>query len=306
MRSEGPLRFSIIIPTYNRPVQLTVCLGALALLAEPDDGVEVIVVDDGGEAPLDAVVAPFSQKLRLKLLRQANAGPGAARNAGAREARGEYLAFTDDDCAPAADWLRELAAAFAKHPGCLVGGRTANSLTDNLYSATSQLIVDIVYRHHNANPQQARFFASNNLALPALRFAELGGFDPSFRTSEDRELCDRWLHRGGRMVFAERAVVYHAHPLSLYSFCRQHYSYGQGAYRYHKLRAHRGSGSFTEATRFHLNFDNWLLYPFRMKRWPQALSLAGTLALWQLCNALGFTMEALHRSSPSTYSVLSK
>ena len=65
----------------------------------------MIVVDDGGPTPLDPVVAPFRTQVSLTLIRQRNAGPSAARNAGAERASGEYLAFTDDDsCWILAGW----------------------------------------------------------------------------------------------------------------------------------------------------------------------------------------------------------
>src|SRR5919109_3753697 len=49
-----------------------------------------------------------------------------------------------------------------------------------------------------------------------------GGFDTTFRTSEDRDLCDRWLHHAYRMIYAPEVIVSHAHPLTLRTFWRQH------------------------------------------------------------------------------------
>lgn len=257
----------------------------------------MIVVDDGSELPLETVVAPFRKQINLALLKQTNAGPAAARNTGAKHAKGDFLAFTDDDCTPASDWLKVLAKYLEDTPNCLVGGRTINRLTDNIFSATSQLIVDIVYRHYNANPQQVCFFASNNMVIPAQKLNELGGFNTRFRTSEDRELCDRWLYHGYRMIYAQDAVIYHAQQLNLRSFCKQHFNYGRGAYRYHKIRAQRGSGTMLGEMKFHLNLRNWLLYPFTQFSWKKSVLLAGALLLWQLMNALGFLYEAAKQNS---------
>ena len=74
-------------------------------LGYPQDRFEVIVVDDGSEPPMDSVVSFFRDRLELVLLSQANSGPAAARNTGAAQAKGKFLAFTDDDCTPAPDWL---------------------------------------------------------------------------------------------------------------------------------------------------------------------------------------------------------
>jgi hypothetical protein len=95
------------------------------------------------------------------------------------------------------------------------------------------------------------------------------------------------------MIYAGDAVIYHAHPLTLRKFCRQHYAYGQGAYRYHQICAQRNSGTMAGEMKFHANLSNWLLYPFTQVRWTKALPLAGTLLLWQVINAAGFFGEAL-------------
>lgn len=122
MKLTDAPRFSIVIPTYNRPEQLAVCLQACARLDYPRDCFEVIVVDDGGVEPLDGIVARFHGTLTLKLLQQENTGPAAARNRGASEASGEFLAFTDDDCSPASDWLKALGRHCVASPDCVVGG----------------------------------------------------------------------------------------------------------------------------------------------------------------------------------------
>src|ERR1043165_5810022 len=156
--------FSIIIPTYSRPAALTACLEAIALLDYPRDRFEVIVVDDGSPTPAEQVVASFSSRFSVRSLRQERAGPAAARNLAATCARGDFLAFTDDDCLPDRDWLRIFARHFAAHPDYLIGGRTLNALPDNLCSATSQAVIDVVYQHFNLG-EDALFFASNNFAV---------------------------------------------------------------------------------------------------------------------------------------------
>jgi GT2 family glycosyltransferase len=211
--------------------------------AYPRSDFEVIVVDDGSPETLDLVVLPFQKRLNLILLRQKNGGPGSARNAGASVAKGRFLAFTDDDCAPEPDWLRVLDGSFQREPDSMLGGRTVNGLVDDPYASSSQMLVDMLYQFHDtAGPGQLRFFTANNLALPSADFASLGGFDPQFRwpAAEDRDLCDRWLHAGRRMAFVPGAVVQHAHPLSLSGFCRQHFTYGRGAVSYARLRRQPG------------------------------------------------------------------
>jgi glycosyltransferase involved in cell wall biosynthesis len=292
--SGGGLGFSIIVPVFAPPWQLDGCLEAISQLSVPEGGLEVIVVDDGSPEPMDEVVEKYGDRLCVKLVRQSNSGPGAARNAGARIARGTFLAFTDADCQPAPDWLTTLAHRFRQTPAHMLGGHTVNRLTGNPYATTSQLIVDAVYEFYNREPGAARFFSSNNLAVPAQVFHEIGGFDRTFfrHASEDRELCDRWRHGGHQMLYAPEAVVYHAHALTLSDFCRQHFTYGRGAWHYREARARRGSGRLREDMEFHARLIPRLGKPLaklpRGCRW----SVPPLLALWQAFNAAGFFYEA--------------
>ena len=105
----------MIVPTHRRPAQLAECLAALARLDYPSDRYEVIVVDDGGGMPLDEVLEPFRAHMAVTCLAGRRVA-AAARNAGAARARGDLLAFTDDDCRPRPDWLRRLARAMRPSP----------------------------------------------------------------------------------------------------------------------------------------------------------------------------------------------
>jgi glycosyltransferase involved in cell wall biosynthesis len=287
--------FSIVIPTYARQRQLEVCLRAVADLDYPQSRFEVIVVDDGSESSQEATVASLADLLDVTYVRQAHCGPATARNAGARRATGELLAFTDDDCRPARDWLRILASRSAQMPGHAIGGRTLNALPRNLYSTASQSLVSYLYAYYNADPARPAFFASNNLLLPANRFHAIGGFDTIYTCSaaEDRELCDRWLQHGYRMVYAPEAVVHHAHPLSLRTFLCQHFDYGRGAFRFREARVRRIRGRLrVEPLSFYLRL---LAYPYTVAREGRPWALAALLLISQTANAIGFLCEGARR-----------
>jgi len=287
--------FSIIIPTYRRPDRLADCLHSLAYLDYPRDHFEVIVVDDGSLTPPETVVADFFNQFDVMLLTQTHAGPAMARNTGAARARGEILAFTDDDCEPAVDWLRRLAKRFTATPDCAIGGRALNGLPDNPFSTASQMLIDYLYDYYNSVPHRARFFASNNLALPADLFRAIEGFDTNFphAAGEDREFCDRWLHHGYGMVYAPEVVVRHSHFLKFQTFCKQHLNYGRAALYFHKLRAERGQGHIkVEPLRFYLNL---LRYPFIDLRTGRTKLLAMLLLLSQAVNTAGFFWSALSK-----------
>jgi GT2 family glycosyltransferase len=286
--------FSIIIPTYRRPRQLAACLQALSQLYYPRDRFEVIVVDDGGGILLGDALAPFKETLAISLLRQRKEGPSRARNAGAASAKGDFLAFTADDCVPAADWLRNLAARFAARPDCAFGGKIINAVPGNSFSTASYLLTMYLYGYYNALPDAARFFTPNNLAVPADRFRAMGGFDVSFvmASGEDRDFCDRWLHSGYPMMYAPEVAVAHTHPLNFRTFCRQQFGYGRGTFRHHLLQARRANGRISlEPAKFYFDL---VRYPLTISQ-ERKNRLTILVAISQVANALGFFWESTAR-----------
>jgi GT2 family glycosyltransferase len=277
--------FTLIIPTYGRPWQLKQCLDSICEISYPVDGFEVIVVDDGSKTSLDEIVCAFRKRINVILIRQDHAGPAAARNRGGQESAGRYLAFTDDDCKPAKDWFEQLEKALIENPDLLIAGRTENDLQENPYSTASQMIADFLYSYYNR--EDARFVTSNNMAVSRDQFIRIGGFDESFpnAAAEDREFCDRYLFHGYETRFVPSAVVHHAHPLTLGTFWKQHFNYGQGAHRFHKIRSNRHQDPVKiEPVSFYASL---LLYSRNSgHRNKTALSLL--IALSQLANAAGY------------------
>lgn len=301
MNGPTPL-FSVIVPTFRRRESLASCLRALAAQEVDRDRFEVVVVDDGSALPPRDLVAEFAERLNLRLCEQANAGPAAARNVGAAEARGQYLVFTDDDCRPDPRWLSALAEAVERHPGCAIGGRVENALGDGVYSTASQLLVEFLYEYFNAADTGGRFFITSNLAFPASDFRAIGGFDVSFplAAAEDRDLCDRWRAGGLEMVYAADAVVHHAHELGPLSFCRQHFNYGRGAYHLHRARARRGERPLrVEPLTFYLRL---LSYPLGRTSAPRAIALSALLLLSQGVYVSGYLLDRLRNRAPSSTS----
>jgi GT2 family glycosyltransferase len=285
--------FSVVVPTYRRPERLADCLRSLEKLDYPRDRFEVVVVDDGSGAPPD----PGRVSIDVTVITQAHAGPATARNTGAARARGDHLAFTDDDCQAEPDWLRELAAGLDGTPDLAVGGRTVNALPDNPYASATQLLVDYLSEWTRASGRAA-FFASNNLAVPTELFRARGGFDTGFplAAGEDREFCDRWVRLGGRLSYAPRAVIRHGHHLTFPGYWRQHVNYGRGALRYHRRRAPSTSAQ-PPATplSFYLRL---VASPLTRARGSRRFSLTALLALAQIATVMGYWQERLARPGP--------
>ena len=199
--SEPP-SVSVVVPTRDRPDQLPTCLDGIAKLDYPRDRLQVIVVDDsGGSATVEDVA------LDVELMATDRIGPAGARNAGVERAAGVLLAFIDDDCYPRPDWLARLVARWQEAPAEAVGGHTVNALSENVYAEAAQLVIDVGYAQNSA--PERRWFTTNNLVMPAEGFRALGGFDASYRTAEDRDLCARWLESGRRMAYEPAAIMEH-------------------------------------------------------------------------------------------------
>ncbi|MBC7805433.1 MAG: glycosyltransferase [Akkermansiaceae bacterium] len=298
--------FSVVVPTYNRPEQLSHCLQALSALAYPKDRYEIIIVDDGSPAPAnEQIVRAVSRHqeshpgLCFRLLTQKNAGPATARNHGLREATGEFIAFTDDDCAPDPGWLTAFAQGFATNPQDMLGGRTINLLKNDPCAAASQVLMDYLYRCWN-NPgtnRGATFFASNNIAFLATALRDLGGFDIGFplAAAEDRDMCRRWLAAGRKMTYIADAVIGHFHGMSLGKFYRQHHNYGRGAFHYHHHTT-RESDLPSQPVRIApvRFYSELLLCPFHLRsaqRGHSPFVLSALLFLSQFANATGYFGE---------------
>jgi len=209
---------SVVVPSCGRE-SLRACL--LALSRQKHSGFEVLVVDDGSPDPVTRESVTANDVFELRIIRQENAGPAAARNHGAREARGTILAFTDDDCLPLPEWLSTLCAELKQHPDALVGSLTFNGLPENSWSSASQLIIDLVYDHFNRDPTNAYFLASNNLACRRDLFLEIGGFDTDFPKAgaEDRDFCDRWRMTKRPIRLIREHLVEHRHTQTFRKVC---------------------------------------------------------------------------------------
>ena len=281
---------SVVIPTFNRPEMIRYCLTALSRQTMDTGAYEVVVVDDGSPRPLELDSAEWAQAFSLRVIRQENTGPAGARNRGVDAARGAIVAFTDDDCLPTPDWLEHLTAPLNEHPEALVGGATFNGLKDNLYSETSQLVIDMVYEHFNFGPGGAYFFASNNFACRRDLYLNAGGFDAEFTVpgAEDREFCDRWRILGHPLIWLPEALVEHRHAQTLRKFINLHYRYGRGAYLYQAKRRQRNSGTMADDIGFHRTLIRRVALKLSDTPLREQTVIAGLLVLWQVINAAGF------------------
>ena len=220
MSAESRPYISVIVPACNAADTLQLCLDALATQDYPSSQYEVIVVDDGSTDE----TASIAQATSARVIRQANAGAAAARNAGARAAQGDLLLFTDADCAPVAGWIAALTAAF---DDSRVAGAKGTYLTQQreIVPRFTQLEYEDRY-DRMANAETIDFIDTYSAAYRRDVFFANRGFDPSIMKVEDQELSFRLAEKGYRLVFTPDAVVYHRHNPTLRAYASRKYYIG--------------------------------------------------------------------------------
>lgn len=215
---------SVIIPAYNAAHLLPTCLKAVTA----QEGVlfgrdyEVILVDDGSTDE----TARVAKEIGVRVISQFNRGPAAARNRGAREARGEILAFTDADCIPAADWLVNLTQPF-KDPQ--VSGVKGVYRTNERGVVPRFVQAEYEERYRLlAQYPSIDFVDTYAAAYRRAVFLDAGGFDEKFPVPsvEDQELSFRLARQGCFLVFISRAAVTHRHDLTIGEYVARKFGIG--------------------------------------------------------------------------------
>jgi GT2 family glycosyltransferase len=198
---NSPL-FSVVVPTFERPTHLTALMERLEQQTCGD--FEVIVVDQSAR-PWGDLTRQW--RLRLRYYHTDITGAVNARNKGAFLARGELIAFVDDDCLPALDWLESASKYFRDSSVVGVEGLiVSDKQNDPAFRAVT-----------NANLRGLGFMTAN-LFMRRETFHQLDGFDPVFDKPHFREDTDfGWRAlEVGEIPFAEDVVVFHPpHPRSL-------------------------------------------------------------------------------------------
>lgn len=282
----------VVVMTFNRPDGLRRCLASLAA-----QSFEVVVVDVSSP-PVDQVLEPFQQRLQLIHQPEPNRGVAANRNLGAERARGEVLAFLDDDCIASPTWLAELVTVVQHDPNGLVGAPTVHPAPKTAPAAEGQMITELVDRFFNPPGKEPGFLPGLNFALNRRRFLDLGGCDPRFGLlgAEDRDFIDRWQQAGGRLALCRGAMLHHEHRASLRGFVRQYFNYGRGAWLFHRLRQRSHQGRLWRDARLHMALPLRLADPMRQMPPGMRLQVLLLIALWQLANLAGFQWQAIQEN----------
>jgi GT2 family glycosyltransferase len=218
---------SVVVPTYNRLSQLRRVLAALAEQTYPY--VEVVVVSDGSTDGTDDFLRSDVRPANVVFVRQANAGPAAARNTGIGVATGTIVLFVDDDIVASPQLVEEHVRSHGKRPTVVIGPMVTPE--DHDMSAWVRWEQRMLYKQYDAMDRgdwvpTFRQFYTGNASVARASLLEVGGFDTAFRRAEDVELAYRLAESGHTFVFNRRAAGYHYAERSFASWLRIAHDYG--------------------------------------------------------------------------------
>lgn len=238
---------SVIVSTHERTDQLARCLPALLALRYPH--YEIIIVDN---APITNATAELVQQTyrhiaHLRYVREDIPGLSVGLNRGLSEARGEILAFTDDDVLVDPYWLLHLTSAFrlANDVKCVTGlvlpqeletpaqiwfeefGGFSKGFSRRIYDMTEHRPAEPLYPY-----TAGRFGTGANMAFRPDFLKSVGGFDSALHTGMDIAAFFQVVRQGHTLVYEPAAIVRHLHRRSYPELEKQLYSYGVAATAY--------------------------------------------------------------------------
>jgi glycosyltransferase involved in cell wall biosynthesis len=204
------VKISVVIPLYNKERYILRTLDSV--LAQTFQDFEVVVVDDGSTDNGPRMVESLGD-LRIRLIRQANAGAAEARNTGIRAARGEWIAFLDADDIWLPDHLRVQLYILDRHPWVQwAAGRYYRRLKNNKAVPISD--VDAFFRQYDGELVQDAlellprgYLWTGAILVRASVFADVGCFDPCLRTAEDLDLWLRIALRNPNMAYCNQPIA---------------------------------------------------------------------------------------------------
>lgn len=221
------MRYSVIVPVYNRPDEVNELLDSLTRQHFKD--FEVIVVEDGSSVPCQSCVERYIPELAVRYFSKANSGPGQTRNYGAERSMGEYLIILDSDVILPEDYFDQIEAELAAEPADAFGGpdRADDSFTTIQkainYSMTSFFTTGGI---RGGSKKMDKFYPrSFNMGVRREVYKALGGFS-KMRFGEDIDFSIRIFKGGYLCRLFPKAWVYHKRRTDLRAFFKQVHNSG--------------------------------------------------------------------------------
>lgn len=223
------IKYSIIVPVYNRPEEIKELLETITEQTYKKD-FEVLIIEDGSTISSKEIVDNFKDTINIKYYYKNNSGPGDSRNYGMRMAEGNYFIILDSDCLLPKDYLKNVDDFLQKNYVDCFGGADAatNSFTDIQkainYAMTSFFTTGGI---RGSRKSIIRFEPrSFNMGISKKAFEKTGGYG-KIHPGEDPDLTIRLWKAGFSTAFIEKAFVYHKRRISWSKFYKQVNKFGQ-------------------------------------------------------------------------------
>lgn len=223
------IKYSVVVPIYNRPKELDELLESLTLQEFTD--FEVIIIEDGSSISSEHIAKKYESSLKLQYFSKTNEGQGFARNYGAKYASGDFLIFFDSDVIVPKEYFKTVDAYLEDHKIDAFGGedKASDDFSDFQkalsYSMTSVLTTGGI-RNKNQNAGGNYQIRSYNCGIKSDLFREIGGFKKT-NMGEDMELNNRLEKLQVLKCLIPNAFVYHKRRGDFMSFFRQIFSFGR-------------------------------------------------------------------------------
>ena len=221
------MKYSIIVPVFNRPDEVDELLESL--LSQEEKDFEVIIVEDGSQVPCKKVCDKYADRLDLHYYYKENSGPGQSRNYGAERAKGDYLLILDSDVVLPKGYIRAVSEELNREPADAFGGPDCahESFTDTQkaisYSMTSFFTTGGI---RGGKKKLDKFYPrSFNMGIRRDVYQELGGFS-KMRFGEDIDFSIRIFKAGKRCRLFTEAWVWHKRRTDFRKFWKQVYNSG--------------------------------------------------------------------------------
>ena len=234
------MKYSVIIPVYNRPDEAQELLESLTLQTCQD--FEVIVVEDGSSVPCKDVVDQYSDRLNVKYFTKPNSGPGQTRNYGVERASGEYVLILDSDAVCPPKYIEEVEKELQANPCDAFGGpdRAHESFTPMQkainYAMTSFFTTGGI---RGGKKKLDKFYPrSFNMGVRREVYNALGGFS-KMRFGEDIDFSTRIFKGGYKCRLFPEAWVWHKRRTDLKKFFKQ--VHNSGIARINLTKRHPGT-----------------------------------------------------------------
>ena len=212
---------SVVVCSYNGSRTIRDTLEGLRRLEYPN--FEVVVVNDGSKDNTESIAKEFG----FRIITTENRGLSSARNTGMRAAKGEIVAYIDDDARPDPHWLTYLAFTFLTTDHAGVGG-------PNLPPPNDGGVAECVANapggpiHVLLTDRVAEHIPGCNMAFRKSALEAIDGFDVRFRIAgDDVDLCWRLQDRGWTLGFSPAAMVWHHRRNAVKTYLKQQLNYGK-------------------------------------------------------------------------------